>query len=547
MSRMRYQTTLWLELESPFLSRGLTAAGFGIDMAQARDADGKVVLPGDMILGNLRQAVRDLDAPDTIALLEDLFGRQSDDEDSNAPRRGHIVIADLVAQTLEPDQGGAMTRVKIDDATGSVAHGALAVVELPYPLGQRVQFKGEVLFWAEPGKLDAVLSGLRDALALIPAVGALKSVGFGWVVSVSLDQPSATDLAPPMPRLGVDGRVELTLHLDRPFLVDAERLAQNVFQGREVIPGAVLKGALATRLARAGCTDFDDDLSNVVFGHALPSCASQAPLPFSLATDQDCAVFSDFLLDDGPRLIGNSVPVFAPDWKDENAVRALLGWEPVPEFAYDTRTRTAIDGETGTSLESQLFSYAAIIAGQNSWHCVLDQGGADEAAFRTIVAMLEQGLDGIGKTGARARITVRPAQTPTARALPSGQWALCLRTPALLNDPQALRDGTTLFDDYARYWETKLDARLVRFFARQRLAGGYQGLRFRRDKASYQPFLLTEPGSVFLLEGNCQDRLDHLLRRNLPPRPDGVSWRTCPFMPENGFGAFCLNAGVPHV
>lgn len=552
MSRVRCQARLRLELESPFLSRGLSAAGLGIDMAQARNAMGQVVLPGDMILGNLLQACRDLGLKDAEAL----FGQKSEDEriddpDSNAPRRGQINLSDLVATT--PEKGGAITRVKIDDETGSVQSGALAVIELPYPLGQKVVFEGQMLLWLPEGEADATLAELKRALKMIPAVGGLKSVGFGWVLNADLTVERKDTLAAPQPKDIADERVYLTLTFDRPLLVDAERLAGNVFRGRAVIPGAVLKGALARRLERAGVV-CGQDLSDVVFGHAFPLQAdgktlSHLPSPLSVVADQDGATVRDLLLEDGAApLLNGKAPLFAIDWKNGGAVRAKLGLLDDRDFEHDTRTRTAINEKTGTSEEAQLFSYAALIPGDCRWRCELDQGKADGKVFRTLLAMLEQGLDGIGKTGATASITVAPATLPAAAPL-SGQadlWAVTLRTPALLNDPDALRDGRTLLDDYKAYWAER-GATLKTFFARQWLAGGYQAMRFRTDKTLYQPYLLTEPGSVFLLHGDLGTVLGGLLRSNLPIRPKGLDWRTCPFMPENGYGAFDLTTELRHV
>jgi hypothetical protein len=83
-------------------------------------------------------------------------------------------------------------------------------------------------------------------------------------------------------------------------------------------------------------------------------------------------------------------------------------------------------------------------------------------------------------------------------------------------------------------------------FARQCLAGGYHASR-RRPYPDYYPFVLTEAGAVFRLAIKGEDtrrKLAEALRFGLPvPRLGGnvATWRTCPYMPENGYGEIVLH------
>jgi hypothetical protein len=536
MSRTRFEARLRLTLESPFASHGLTAAAWGVDVAQARDADGRVILPGDMIRGNLRQAFLDLGLD-----VRSLFGVEDGDD------RGRLIIGDLVAET--PESPAILTRIEIDDDTGSVESGALVTVELSHPIGQEVEFTGPLVVFADD---KAVLADIERALRLIPAVGAFKSVGFGIVVKAGVTPISARSMALPTQIAAWDDRVSLTMTFDRPLLVDADRIADNVFRGRAVIPGAVLKGALAARLSHAGRHGLEQALSTMVIGHAFPlhqqtEELSHLPLPLSLVTDEADATIAD-LLRALPRgetravLVGGTAPKFRVDWKDEAKARGLLGLRPDRGFTFDTRTRTAVDSGTGASAEGQLFSYSAVVPGNCRWRAVVDRNGADPEAFRILLATLAEGLDGIGKTDARAEISIGPApMAPVATA--DGTWAITLTTPAVLNDPAALRQDADLWADYSAYWSKVVPgATLLSFFASQRLAGGWQAMRARRT--DYYPWLLTEAGSVFLLRGGDGARIGSLLRTGLP-LPSWLAeatWRTCSFVPENGFGAFRLDA-----
>lgn len=541
MSQIRFERRLRLRVESPFVSHGLTVAAWGIDIAQCRDAKDRVVLPAELIRGNLRHAFAEI-GRDPVPL----FGQKETD-------RGGLILGDLVAQL---DQGGKLqflTRVAIDDATGAAQGGALFSIELARPIGQVVTFEGPLVVFAAD---ETVFDDLRAALERIVAVGAFKTVGFGvvvdWALDLVPDQVASRPLASrPAPRADLGDRVEVTLQFDRPLLVDARRVANNVFQGQAVIPGGVLKGALAARVRRGGWDGLDQALSRMRIGHAFPvgedGRLSHRPLPLSLVIGEQGGAVRDLLLappDAPPPLLNGQAPRFALDWKpaEAGAVRKHLGWPAEVEFNFLTRTRTAIDRETGQSSESQLFSYSALIPGKWCWQAEIERNGADPAAFALLLAVLEEGLDGIGKTDARAAIDLAPADLPPESVRSGTSWAVTLRTPALLNgDPQRLYPNPDLMADYGAYWARAVPgARLVTFFATQRLAGGWQAKKARRT--AYYPFLLTEPGAVFLLEGGDPATYAALRRSGLP-LPDWLAeatWQTCPFVPENGFGAFDL-------
>jgi hypothetical protein len=78
------------------------------------------------------------------------------------------------------------------------------------------------------------------------------------------------------------------------------------------------------------------------------------------------------------------------------------------------------------------------------------------------------------------------------------------------------------------------------------MVGGYHAMR-RRPYSAYYPFVLTEAGAVFRLEIVDEEgrrKFTDALRFGLP-LPDlggkAVSWRTCPFVPENGYGEIVLH------
>jgi hypothetical protein len=567
----RWRIPLEIRLASPFVTRGvLPGVLFDTPLARSR---GRYVLPGTLVRGVVRAALATLGermgntalaGGGSTARVVDawprLFGRASGVGGAertaaslegwrvdNEPDRGLLDIGDLAVD--EPtqaaaDSAGEYARIALDEVTGAVRESFLQVIELPFPIGTEVAFRGRVHLRSGPIGPERVRFLLERALTLVPAIGASKSVGFGRVTGFALGTPEPVA---PLPLDPPGRRVALTFGLDRPFLVDAERIGGNLYRGAYVIPGAVLKGALATALGDADLLTERTSaaLSRVTFGHAFPMPAGGdrpwRPPPLSLA------VAGDRVLD---RTLAEHEPevriAFAPDWKGSDAERvaAFLGQSrPLPER--EVRTRTAIDPKTGAARNEALFSWAAVVPDGFRWRTVLDCP-KDVALedWTIILGVLAAGPGGIGKTAAvmeEVRLEAEPM--PGAETVAEGEprYALVLDTPAVLNDIDALRAGTSATADYGAYFE-KLGWKLVRHFARQRLVGGHLALRYPPRRDRYEMYLVSEPGAVFVIEpasARPSVPLAELLRSGLPPRlaDELRDWRRCPFQRENGFGA----------
>ena len=171
---------------------------------------------------------------------------------------------------------------------------------------------------------------------------------------------------------------------------------------------------------------------------------------------------------------------------------------------------------------------------------------------------------GLGKT--KAAMDWRPAplrRSPTAAKHASG-WRVVLQTPACLHGPHATRSSerepvTALRADYEAYWYDVLDGtgRLVEFMAQQRLVGGYIARRYPvADGAGYEPYLLTEPGSIFLIEAAGPHAEDDMAARLAAFAVAGIplgsawpedrrNWRRHPFLPEAGWGEVRISDSSP--
>lgn len=563
MTVLRHELRLEVTLVSPFATRGLRPAGASIDLPLARRADThRPMLPGTLMRGVLRGALCRLaqaaTGPTDLGLggparaltadIEALFGRESapGDPAPDTPWRGQLEVDDLVA-VEEPARVGTYPRIRIDEAMGAVDEGFLKMVELAYPVGTPVTFAGELRL--KPGDVAAprFRALVEKALALVPAVGAIKSAGFGRVANRSVGAPEPVRCGPAaVPAMDLD----VTYRIDDPFLVGGQPASGNLFVGDDVVPGGAIKGALAQALERAGLLDaaMSEFLARLVIGHAVPrhirSGALKPLRPLSLVRVELPGGGSGVL----DLLHAEALPTarFHTSGNDKagTLIDAFLapGWDR-PERV--VTTRTAIHPDSLAADDEKLFSHAAVRHDEHRWDGrIAGPPPDDRPRLATVLGVLEAGLDGLGKTAARL-VSEAVAAVPAAPAVAARPpYALTLRTAALLNDAAELRRGRSLDDDYGLYW-LKLGYRLRRWFATQRLAGGYQAVRYPPEPGAVAPYLLTEPGSVFLVEPEARARpIADLVRLGLPVAApfEGRDWRSCPFLPENGFGQVVLDA-----
>ncbi|MEM9625344.1 MAG: hypothetical protein AAGA21_03865 [Pseudomonadota bacterium] len=577
--RERYVTDIELTIESPFMFQGLAPTAFGIDASQMRlSEDGPITIPGTLIQGNIRAALSEIaEIHSNLVSQEQVlnwFGAGSDDAGVGDPPRRLVTFHDFHADTtLAEDPSHAVHRIAIDPNRGAVKHGALQIIEMPYAVGESVAFKGKMTSILTMEELQQLHSAVEVAFSCLPAIGAFKSIGFGKITHyrVHAARRRQASVPPSTWKARTDDALIAVLCFDRPFLVDADQVAGNVFVGKDIVPGSVIKGALSWYAdvtgVRGAVPGFDDALTKIVIGHAFPidKTSNDSPLPvipaqppLSLVSvpdgDQEYRL-ADVLVADGPCTFGGVVPGFSP-WKSRMRPtpdpRSICGWSSVAT-SYDTRVRHKTNEESWASETADLFSLTAVRHDQHDWVCRIHRNGAEVDVFHQIIDVLAGGLESVGKTKASISCArIEPELKNSVNPLPNGLFAVTLQTDALLNDPAAIRRSPNGQHDYDDYWQNVSNGslKLVRCFSRHRLAGGYLAMRHRREAGIYDPFLITVAGSVFLLEADDQGKnyLDQWAETGLPclPSDPPLNWRTCPFVPENGFGAIRTNV-VDHV
>lgn len=582
-----YEFEVKISLVAPILSQLTGGRTFGLDSAIRRNDDQYPVLPGSLVRGNIRHSW-DYFAQTFGAKLDDLpasekwLGDESDrgkeiDQSNNEPKRARLSFDDYWVAT-EQGQTGVRYRIVIDDATGSAKDNMLQAIESPYLSGELVEFKGCVTGHCDDEKQANVLKKwLQKGLEYQPALGALKGIGFGRVKHVCVTW-KRVEKAPRqiVSQQHSSRKLGLRIVPDRPFCFAKPHASNNRFESEEFIPGGALKGAIATRLfSHSGEQDaplltkhFDDLRITHAFAAARDSTHRPLVPPLSLVSapvsadpNSNPALYDVALCEEGP--IHGVAPAFIPDWKTEdwNLLKPLFG---DVNLEHELRVRTKIEPGKNSAEQEKLFAVDAIKPDGYCWIAEIslpDMPSDDLQKINQELANLEQdGIEHLGKTKARSRsleicATAYPRKMSCFAPLHGGLAIVTLQSAArLLPQPwgiQSTNDGKNLFARYQNSWNELSDGslQLVRFYAQQMLVGGnYLWSRFQQRQGSYNPELLTNAGSVFVLQATdhdkAEDRLNTWLDHGLPQlcnAPGGEDWRKTPYIAPNGYGEIVVN------
>lgn len=577
--------TINLTLTGPILTQSSAPGDWGLDLVAARNTENKFYLPGTLLAGKISQAWQELqDAVSGEHWFSPQFEKWLGEcHENDFPKTKQLFFSDLVYQGEH--QSATHNRIKIDAKRGSVDKHQIVLIESPFLTGEEYLFTGALHFFAtDKTEADTIIRHVNAGLNWTAQLGAMRSVGFGRIKNFEY---SSTINALPEPNPQAQIPAVLSIRPLYPFCITGKPVADNLFESLIIIPGGAILGAIATtwnQLCNRSGGRVDDGLddkqrpmlkkyfSHIRISHALPSeqpGVRPLTLPLSLVKVPDEKTLYDVILLDAPCLINGKAPEFAVDWK--NDVNADYGW---PAVAKELRTRTAIDPHTLRSADNELFSYEQIAPGTLTWNAQLDLSRIPEsdrnAVYSQLQSLLNSGIAALGKTKTPASIewTASPIKTKhesKIEALADNQWIVTLQTDTLLGAPVGLDESSghaELHAMYALAWQDLSDNKLqlVRYFARQRLSGGnYRRSIFQAGKKDYRPWLLTEAGSVFLLQINSniskeegEKLIGQWLVQGLPLKgavlgyygitPDiSKQWQNCPFVAQNGYGEIAVN------
>ena len=611
---------LSLAVKGPFMSRSSGMGGYGVDAVALRDRKGFPLLPGSQVRGRIREAIAELFPHDQDDFINRQFGPAVDREAiGESGLRPHAwYFGDFVASGFQQSTpyDNLLTRISIDENTGSTKRGAMLVAECSVPAGEQATFAGLVtLICSSRDELDEHLKRLTAAARWIPSVGSFRNVGFGRVAGAEavvvevrdwqgnpsssasqsswLSGASVKIFRPRTPSGNTHASTRLlSIRMEEPFCVGGQRRDRNVYRSLTHLPGSVLKGAVAYQLQRilglshrqpladaahpGAWTAICDHFCNVRFLTAFPAkCgAADRPLVDPLSLFKSVSnVVSDASFQDRPFLVKAAersvAPEFSIDWKPGN----IEGWtsgriEPFLEL----RLHTAIEPGARRARDEHLFAHQLVHSESSDGTTNIqflgrislgpDIPAADQAKiWDELESLFEMAVFRIGKTKARARFQLSdltPDPQRVSSTTPhSNRWVIVLQSPTLILDPRQVHDEWSKGLDnsailYAEYFATESSSslKLVNHFRDESLHGGF--LSYRSNPHDYCPFLVTEAGSVFVLEAEpgkettAQKTVQSWLGRGLPLpawaiRKHGTGFSTNPFLPSDGCGEIVVN------
>jgi len=574
-----------LTIRGPFITQSSAPMDYGIDAALARNKNGTPYISGTLVTGKLREAweeLKELDnfKPNIINWLGEKSDPSQNDnlENTVSPTPKRLYINDLTLIDVKEKQE-VNYRIRLDSELGSVKKGAYLVTERPFAPGDEIIFQGIARFLAHNKiEADSLIRHLEIGLKWLSQLGADRTVGFGELIGVKIE--SETVSIKNTETLPVSDIYNFVIHPESPFCISEHHKAgNNLFKSSDIIPGGVIKGTLATMWTTLlGCKNtivnetFDAKrpelgkyFDRLHFTHAFPS-NEQRPVqqPLSLVKTDD---FYDIALCKGAGLIDKKAPAFSVDWKNDDyeKVNKIFG---KPNVKREMRVRTKIDSEKRRSEDEKLFSYEMVVPMDDiSWRGRLDLSEVPEDKRSQVIeqfqSLVAQGLTGLGKTKTYAKIELLhensiSSSQPSNLDIRDGFWILTLQTSAILCNPNS---NDALFQSYTAIFNEISDnsLELVQFFATQSLAGGfYLWKRFQNPK-NYQPYLLTDAGSVFVLkpkqEAIAKNFITKWAKTGLPlpawavkeyksGDKDGNHWANCPYIPHNGYGEIAVNLPI---
>jgi hypothetical protein len=587
MTRQLHTLRITVELKAPWLIHGSAPGSYGLDAVQLCGPDGGRILPGTLLTGRLREAWNELRTVLGETSLPDpavWFGQAANGE--MEPHRSRLWVDDLV----ETPKDGAnpywpSVRVGISDQTGAGDEGMLQFIEQKEPPGTPIRFEGIWRVICTQTEAETLRHAIRKGLSWHTQLGALRNVGFGELVSVAVEEgsPNLKALTQEHIKAFVNGDPTsdkrasrgLLLRFHQALCVSTKTINGNTFVSGDVIPGSALKGALAT-LLRAQGKDIPTWFDAMRITHALPAhgMSRPAPLPLSLVAQKvgDAWHILDAMDSEAALGDGRSLP-YQSDWKDPAFAAATesQGWGQTQRHL---RVRTAI--ERGRAKNNDLFAYDCVLASPDEsgrlthWLAQVDLGPEDTPKhWEELAEIVNHGsLGPIGKTDAFAELHLLPVLESAwaSRRPDSTELTVLLVSDALLFATSQVTGHTSAkpidirtiyesaFQDMAAQCLGGLvpDLSLLSFHATQRLAGGryLHGRHMASKRATYQPYVLSEAGSVFRLAFRdlVQARLvaQAWLTRGLPlptavADEHGCDWKSNTYIPQNGWGEVLVN------
>lgn len=594
-----YDLYVALQLRAPILSTGGSKEYRGVDRVFYRNSKGDLTMQGSHIKGKLRLAIKDLinlKKIDPNFSLDQKFGKPF--EKSFEAGRAELIISDFVIDHPGSLNNTISTRVSIDPTTGTAKERFLQVNECVFAAGALTQWNGHIYFWAEDAKqADEIAKTLKLGLKWIPSLGGIKGSGYGRLEKVITKLESCKQAESPAME-NKSNALTLFIEFNDDIFIGGNVNSYNYHESGTIISGSILKGSLARCLnemcgekpnkdidlqnekVKADFPKLAEYFSTIRFSHAFP-CPPQAEsravaIPFStIEIDKKDYYDISLMPDDDLNNITKEIR-FQIDWKNPSVLNGKFGWQQCDTV---NKTRTQIEEQTRTSAEDKLYMFQYISpfvkenpdkqtqTGRVRWIAEINVPDINQdEIIKELTDAMEKSWRFMGKRNSRFQFLIKPGNikriqdTCKEGVLKNDKAVVTLQTDALTFNAFKIKILQMDFEDiekiYSNYWNdiSNGSLKLIRFFARQKMVGRYFGKRFKDIHDNrYYPFVLTQAGSVFVLEAIKQKEAEDLLNiwqltglplpSDLLPAntPTKEIWKKCPFVPENGYGEILVN------
>ena len=585
-----------LDIKGPILCSAQGDTQYGVDAYFQKDWQGNYFIGKSHIKGKLREAwsqilrfIPDFEFTDIERYLGDIA-----EEGFNTPRSGLLLFSDFIpCISKDTFMSHSFHRIKIHPESKTVDEGALQTFETPFASGEVYQWRGEILAYIQQSEQKKLENALQIGFKWITAIGANKSIGFGQIESVEIKAKSNPLPAYSASKCDVPTVFGICVYLNEPLMIGGVRSSDILLKSDKVISGAIFKGAIAAAINRRSGNKLNTPVTkkNIEFPtlgkyfdqiritHGFAARKDILPLKRSVVlpisiVKFDNAYYDALTFDSIP--FDKGIPEFAIDWKDDGALDSYFGIQ-TPRFMLTTRT--AIDGNSRRSKEQQLYTFQAVCPEDEKKNSLVwlsniylprfseNEKSEKQKLFTELKFIIENELEFLGKRNSSVGVSISDYpfdffinQIP--EFVDNEYVYLTLQTPALMLE--AKRDvAESIGNLYKSYWEDVSDNALTMdvddFFASQIMLGGHLYFRYMKHAKpdAYYPYYLTDQGSSFKLKvkngqrDKALDKIKTWMQAGLPApswaekmyskENTPFSWKTCPFVPQNGFGEIVIN------
>jgi len=364
------QYDISLTVQGPLLTKSSAPGAYGMDVVMARDGRGRPVIHGTHLVGKAREALARVGYDERE--ITEIFGSINERGDYS-PRRKRLFLSDF---TIDEDAvaAGVRHRIAIDPERRAALGGAICFAEDLFASGGRYRFYGHAqCYVANKKDGNEITKLLHAALRAITQLGGERTVGLGRLLEVKI---SCVEFPLPtaVTEYGHADGLELAIIPIDPFCVAEQRVAENLFESQEELPGGVLAGVVASIWRQVTAKpdlsvpideNFDKDRRELGkyfdllrFQYALPGAPClQRPVRWPLSLARAGGRLWDLAALDEPHLVCGEAPAFEVDWKEFVDVREMFGWRTLRR---ELRVRTAIDGAVRRARNEALFGQEMI-------------------------------------------------------------------------------------------------------------------------------------------------------------------------------------------